>query len=74
MSSAYPYRFIGTYAALLRTPLQPLPRVLCVWEHGSEQVRVWQRGQVYLDVCSAQMAQSGAEDEDEDGEVGEDGT
>ena len=60
----YPYWFIGTYAALFRTPLQPLPRVLCDWEQGSEHVRVWQRGQVYLEGWAAQMAHRGAGEEE----------
>jgi hypothetical protein len=36
---------MGTYFALSRSP-EHAARALCVVEHGSEQVRVAQRGQV----------------------------
>jgi hypothetical protein len=41
----HPYRFIGIYAALLRSPEQPAED-LWAEEHGREHVRVVQRGQV----------------------------
>lgn len=59
----YPYWFIGMYAALLRTPLQPGPTVLCEVEQVMEHVCMWQRGQVYLAGFAAQIAQRGALDE-----------
>ena len=60
MSAMYPYWFMGTYAALLRMPEQPAPTLLCAVAHGSEQVRTWQRGQVYFAACAAPIAQGAA--------------
>ena len=49
---------MGTYLVLSRTPLQPV-LLLCEEEHGAEQVRIEQPGQVYLASCSLHIAQMG---------------